>query len=92
MTNEKATELIDVLTRRHQEKIEQLTKLFDSEGGLGVFDLASKVIGNDVSAADWLTSGQVGLNGAIPAAVAVDPEGCEAVRTYLQQIDYGVYV
>ena len=92
MTNEQASELIDVLTRRHQDEIEQVRKLLESEGGFGVFDLASKVMGNPIAAADWLTRGQFGLNGAIPAAVALDPAGRETVRTYLQQIEYGVFV
>lgn len=93
MMNEQATsELIDALTRRHYDKIEQLMKLFESEGGPGVFDLASKVIGNPISAADWLTTGQVGLDGAIPAVVALDAQGRDSVRTYLQQIEYGLYV
>lgn len=92
MTNEQASELIEGLRRRHEAKIEQLTKLFESEDGRRVFDLASKVIGNPISAADWLTRGQIGLDGAIPAVVALDVQGRDSVRTYLQQIEYGLYV
>ena len=92
MMNDQARELIESLRRRLGAKIEQLTQLFESECGLEIFDLASQVLGDPISAADWLTSGHVGLNGAVPAVAALDADGREAVRTYLQQIEYGVYV
>ena len=84
--------LIDDMTRRHQEKINQLRNLFEAIGGPSVFELAIEVMGNEMNAGEWLTSGQRGLKGAVPAIVALEPEGCEAVLTYLRQIDYGVYV
>lgn len=92
MRNEEVRELIESFRRRHDVKIDQLAKLFDSEGGFGIFDLASQVLGDPISAADWLTSSHFGLNGAVPAVAALDAHGREAVRTYLQQIEYCVYV
>ena len=80
-------DLIDDMTRRHQEKMDQLTNLFASVGGPSVLELAIEVIGNGMNAAEWLTSGQIELNGAVPAIVALEPEGREAVVTYLRQID-----
>ena len=92
MTGERLGEIISDMTRRHEIRIEQLTNLFSSVGGPDMFELTEKVIGPGVSAAHWLTSGQPGLNGAVPAVVALDSEGQERVKTYLKQIEYGVYV
>lgn len=83
---------IATLTRRQQERIDQLTTLFENDGGPEVIELALQVIGEGFGAADWLTSGQLGLNWAIPAVVALSLEGRDAVITYLKQIEYGVYV
>lgn len=92
MTNEQVSELIGALRSRHELRIEQLSKLFESAEGSGVFELASQVLGDPISAADWLTKSHLGLNGGVPAVVALEPDGHEAVETYLQQIEYGVYV
>lgn len=64
------------MTRRHQEKINQLRNLFEAIGGPIVFELAIEVMGNEMNAGEWLTSGQRGLKGAVPAIVALEPEGC----------------
>lgn len=92
MSEEQLAEIISDMTRRHQERVEQLMKLFDSDGGPEIFELAEKVLGRGVSAAYWLTEGQIGLNGAVPAVVALDSAGQEMVKTYLMQIEYGIYV
>lgn len=92
MTGEKLGEIISDMTRHHQERIDQLTNLFASAGGPEIFELAEKVMGPGTEAANWLTSGQIGLNGAVPAVVALDSEGHERVKAYLIQIEYGVYV
>ena len=92
MTPEKLDEMISDMTRQHQKRIDQLTNLFGSAGGPEIFELAEKVMGPGINAADWLTSGQIGLNGAVPAVVALDSDGHERVKTYLIQIEYGVYV
>ena len=92
MTQCSLSEVIDVWMCGHPEKVDQLQNLCGSEGGIRIFKLASKVMGNGINAANWLTRGQIGLNGAIPAVVALSPEGRKAVRTYLIQIHYGVYI
>lgn len=92
MTAAQLAELIATLTRRQQERIDQLTTLYENDGGPEVIGLALQVIGEGFGAADWLTSGQLGLNWAIPAVVALSLEGRDAVITYLKQIEYAVYV
>ena len=62
MTNDQFSELIDALARRHQVKIRQLTDLVERDGGFEILDLASKVLGDVISAADWLTSGQISIS------------------------------
>lgn len=92
MTQCSLSEVIDAWTCCNREKVDQLNNLCRSEGGARIFKLASKVMGNGILAAEWLTRGQIGLNGAIPAVVALSPEGRKAVRTYLVQIRFGVYI
>lgn len=50
MTNDQANELFDALRRRHDTKVAQLRKLFDSDDGTEIFDLASKVLGSRLGA------------------------------------------
>lgn len=92
MINEQASQVIDAFRRRNEARTEQLKKLFESDEGFEIFELASQVLGDPIGAANWLTSGHFGLDGGIPAVVALNADGREAVRTYLQQIEYGVYV
>lgn len=92
MTEERFDEIVGEMTRQQQKRIEQLTNMFTTVGGPEVLDLAEKVIGPGIDAAVWLTSGQIGLDGSVPAAMALDSEGQERVKTYLMQIEYGVYV
>jgi uncharacterized protein (DUF2384 family) len=91
-TTEQLGELLSEMRLRHQRSVDQLTSLSESAEGSSVLERAAKVIGPGIKAADWLTSSQIGLNGDVPAVLALDPEGCEKVKTYLMQIEHGVYV
>jgi hypothetical protein len=92
MTAEQLGELLSELSVRHQRSVGQLTTLFASAEGPSLLELAAKIIDPGAAAADWLTSSHVGLNGNVPAVVALDPRGCEKVMTYRMQIEHGVYV
>lgn len=92
VTAEQLGDLISEMTRRHQTNLDQLTQMFASDGGSDVYDLAAKVVGPGLPAADWLTTGQFGLSGDVPAVLALEADGRERVVTYLMQIEHSVFV
>lgn len=92
MTSEQLGELLSEMRLRHQRSVDQLTSLFATAEGPCLLELAAKAIGPGIAAADWLTSSQIGLNGEVPAVIALSREGREKVRTFLNQIEHGVYV
>ncbi|QIK95796.1 DUF2384 domain-containing protein [Sphingomonas sp. HDW15A] len=92
MTAEQLDELISEMTRRHRTSVEQLTRMLATDEGSNVYELAAKVAGPGVRAADWLTTAQIGLGGAVPAVLALEADGRERVMTFLMQIDQGVFV
>jgi putative toxin-antitoxin system antitoxin component (TIGR02293 family) len=53
---------------------------------------ATEVLGSQSAAERWLESPAIGLENRRPLDLLATDAGAEAVRTYLTQIDYGVYV
>ncbi|MCG6121326.1 MAG: MbcA/ParS/Xre antitoxin family protein [Microvirga sp.] len=61
----------------------------DRQGEL--IELATRVLGSREEEALWMRAPQIGLNGAIPEALIVDPEGYEQVLALLIRMERGVY-
>jgi putative toxin-antitoxin system antitoxin component (TIGR02293 family) len=53
---------------------------------------ATSVFGDDKRARQWMRDPAFGLDRQVPAALIATAEGAELVDTYLDQIEYGVYV
>lgn len=53
---------------------------------------ASKVFGNEKEAKRWMREPAIGLNQQVPARLVSTAEGARLVDTYLDQIEYSVYV
>jgi putative toxin-antitoxin system antitoxin component (TIGR02293 family) len=57
-----------------------------------VLKKAVDVFGSEKAAKQWMREPAIGLNQAIPARLVSTAEGAKLVDTYLDQIEYGVYV
>lgn len=53
---------------------------------------AVDVFGSEKAAKRWMREPAIGLNQAIPARLVSTAEGAKLVDTYLDRIEYGVYV
>lgn len=50
------------------------------------------VFGSEDEARRWMVEPAIGLNHQVPAMLCQTDDGAELVDTYLNQIEYGVYV
>jgi putative toxin-antitoxin system antitoxin component (TIGR02293 family) len=57
-----------------------------------IYALASKVIGGDEAAAQWMRQPAFGLEGQIPARLIGTVAGTRLVKDYLMQIEHSVFV
>lgn len=53
---------------------------------------AAHVFGSLAAADDWFKKPAIGLDRQRPIDLVATPDGREQVRTYLAQIEFGVYV
>lgn len=54
--------------------------------------LAMQVLGDSDAAHSWMSEPAIGLNRQIPAELIDTAEGAQLVKSYLMQIEHGVYV
>jgi putative toxin-antitoxin system antitoxin component (TIGR02293 family) len=57
-----------------------------------VLKKAVQVFGNEKEAKRWMREPAIGLNQQVPAELVSTVEGAELVSTYLDQIEYCVFV
>ena len=54
-------------------------------------DKASRVFGSSIEAERWISTPAMGLNGAVPLQMLINPVGFELVDEFLTRMEYGVY-
>ena len=56
-----------------------------------VFAKATEVMGSEAAAEAWMNEPCIGLDNEKPIDLVTTPAGAAAVKTYLNQIEHGVY-
>lgn len=56
-----------------------------------VFAKATEVMGSEAAAEAWMNEPYIGLDNEKPVDLVTTPAGAGAVKTYLNQIEHGVY-